>query len=220
MTGPAGEGDGDRLVEFLEVMRTLRSECAWKRSRTHRSLARHLLEECHEVLEALDTGEETGDWDHLREELGDLLLQIWFHAVIAEERGEFTLDDVAAGITEKMVRRNPHVFPPEGGDRVEAGDDPASIDELWQSVKDAEKRRSGPLEGVPRELPALLLADKVLARLERERPGGVGLPVPDDPGTGGDSDVGDRLLALVAEARTADVDPEQALRDAVRRLVG
>ena len=104
------------LLEFLAVMRRLRAECPWKREQTHRSLARYLLEETHETLEAIDTGDETGDWEHLREELGDLLLQVYFHAVIAEESGAFTIDDVARGITEKMYRRNPHVFGPPSDD--------------------------------------------------------------------------------------------------------
>ena len=89
-------------------MRRLRVECSWKAGQTHRSLARYLLEETHETLEAIDTG----DAVLLREELGDLLLQVYFHAVIAEEAGEFTIDDVAADITAKMRRRNPHVFAP------------------------------------------------------------------------------------------------------------
>ena len=97
-------------------MRRLRAECPWKQEQTHRSLARYLLEETHETLEAIDTGDATGDWDHLREELGDLLLQVYFHAVIAEESGAFTIDDVARGITEKMYRRNPHVFGPPSDD--------------------------------------------------------------------------------------------------------
>ena len=107
---------GERLLEFLEVMRRLRAECAWKAGQTHRSLARYLLEETHETLEAIDTG----DLEHLREELGDLLLQVYFHAVIAEESGAFTIDDVAGDIIEKMHRRNPHVFAPAGG-RADAG---------------------------------------------------------------------------------------------------
>src|SRR5215217_3093050 len=86
------------LLEFLAVMRRLRAECPWKREQTHRSLARYLLEETHETVEAI----ENGDAEHLREELGDLLLQVYFHAVIAEEAGAFTIDDVARGITEKM----------------------------------------------------------------------------------------------------------------------
>ena len=102
---------GEPLLEFLEVMRRLRVECAWKSGQTHRSLARYLLEETHETLEAIDTG----DAVLLREELGDLLLQVYFHAVIAEQAGEFTLDDVASDITAKMRRRNPHVFADAAG---------------------------------------------------------------------------------------------------------
>jgi XTP/dITP diphosphohydrolase len=195
----------DRLGEFLEVMRRLRTECDWKREQTHRSLARYLLEETHETLEAIDTG----DQEHLREELGDLLLQVWFHAVIAEEAGEFTLDDVAGDIIEKMRRRNPHVFPPPGQPRAVAAG-AASVNELWESIKATEKPRDSVLEGLPTGLPALLYADKVLDRLERSNH-----RTPTPEGT----DIGGRLLGLVAEAREAGVDPEQALRDAVRRLL-
>jgi XTP/dITP diphosphohydrolase len=193
----------DRLGEFLEVMRQLRAECSWKREQTHRSLARYLLEETHETLEAIDNG----DVDHLREELGDLLLQVYFHAVIAEEAGEFTLDDVAGDIIAKMRRRNPHVFAPPGEPLVAAGD-AASVNEVWESIKATEKPRDSVLEGLPPGLPALLLADKVLDRLERTG----------HPATAQGDDLGERLLALVAEARQTGVDPEQALRDAVRRL--
>ena len=194
------------LVEFLDVMRVLRRECAWKQEQTHRSLTRYLLEETHETLEAIDTGDETGDWVHLCEELGDLLLQVYFHAVIAEEAGEFTLDDVARGIIDKMRRRNPHVFDADG---TPSPDTAASVNELWESIKATEKRRTSPTEGLPPGLPALLYADKVLDRLERDRG-----PVE----TGGDA-LGERLLALVAEARSSGIDPEQALRDTVRRLL-
>ena len=192
------------LLEFLEVMRRLRAECPWKAGQTHRSLARYLLEETHETLEAIDTG----DAAHLREELGDLLLQVYFHAVIAEESGEFTLDDVAADIIEKMVRRNPHVFAPPGEQRAPSGD-PAAINEAWEAIKAQEKSRASVTDGLPPTLPALLYADKVLDRLERSG-------APTSPS--GD-DLGDRLLALVAEARATGTDPEQALRDAVRRLL-
>ena len=186
-------------------MRRLRAECAWKAGQTHRSLARYLLEETHETLEAIDTGDATGDWSHLREELGDLLLQVYFHAVIAEESGEFTIDDVAADITAKMHRRNPHVF------GSAAGGTPAEINEVWEAVKREEKQRSSVTDGLPPGLPALLYADKVLDRLARE-----GAAPSVDPG--GD-DVGQRLLAVVAEAREQGIDPEQALRDAVRSLL-
>jgi len=208
---PSAAADGvnppaDRLGEFLEVMRLLRRECAWKQEQTHRSLARYLLEETHETLEAIDTG----DVGHLREELGDLLLQVWFHAVIAEGAGEFTLDDVVGDIIDKMRRRNPHVFGPDG-ERVATGsavrDGAASVNEVWESIKATEKKRTSVTDGLPPGLPALLYTDKVLDRLER-----TGEPA----GVDGD-DIGERLLALVAEARETGIDPEQALRDAVRR---
>lgn len=195
--------EGARLVEFLAVMTRLRAECAWKRGQTHRSLARYLLEETYETLEAIDTG----DLEHLREELGDLLLQVYFHAVIAEESGAFTLDDVAGDVTAKMVRRNPHVFDTSDG-RV-PDDDPASINEVWESIKATEKQRTSAVDGIPPQLPALLYADKVVDRLARS-----GQEVEAD---GASADVGERLLALVVEAHATGVDPEQALRDAVRR---
>ena len=190
-----------RLRELTDVMQRLRRECAWKQAQTHTSLVRYLLEETHETIEAIETGAP----DDLREELGDLLLQIWFHAVVAEEAGEFTLAEVADGIIAKLRRRNPHVF----GD-APAGD-AASINEVWESIKAAEKQRESVTDGLPPSLPALLYADKVVDRLARE-----GAPV--DADTGGD--LGERLLALVVEARAAGADPEQALRGAVRRRLG
>ena len=192
----------DPLAAFREDMRRLRAECAWKREQTHESLRRYLVEESWETLEAI----ESGDAGHLREELGDLLLQIGFHAVIAEERGEFTFDEVVQGIVDKLRRRNPHVF---GSVPVT---DAASVNELWESVKAMEKERTSVFDGLPPGLPALLLADKVLDRAERA---GTPVSLPD-----GDADgIGERLLALVAEARAAGVDPEHALRDAVRRAL-
>jgi XTP/dITP diphosphohydrolase len=198
--GSDATGATEPLLEFREVMRRLRAECPWKREQTHRSLARYLLEETYETLEAIDLGDASGDWDHLREELGDLLLQVYFHAVVAEQAGEFTLDDVARGITAKMHRRNPHVFGPDDADRPTTA---AEVDAAWRAIKDADKPRRSATDGLPDTLPALLFATKALER---------GLPVgetADDPG--------DRLLALVAEAVAAGIDPEQALRDAVRR---
>jgi XTP/dITP diphosphohydrolase len=187
---------GESLLEFLAVMRRLRAECPWKREQTHRSLARYLLEETHETLEAIDTG----DLEHLREELGDLLLQVYFHAVVAEEEGAFTIDDVARGITEKMYRRNPHVFGPPADDRPQ---DAAAVNEVWQAIKQQDKPRTSHTDGLPETLPALLYAAKALER---------GSSVPEEP-----ADLGERLLALVQEAVDDGVDPEQALRDAVRR---
>jgi XTP/dITP diphosphohydrolase len=192
--------EGQPLLDFLEDIRRLRRDCPWKREQTHRSLARYLQEETAETLEAIDTG----DTDHLREELGDLLLQVYFHAVIAEETGAFTLDDVARGIATKMHRRNPHVFGPGGGASELSA---AEVDAQWQEIKQREKPRRSPYDGIAPGLSALLLATKVLER------------VPDTEPAGPSDDLGDRLLALVREAVAEGTDPEQALRDAVRRAV-
>ena len=191
---------GRPLVEFLDDMRLLRERCPWKAGQTHHSLVRYLLEEAHETVEAI----ESGDAGHLREELGDLLLQVYFHAAIAEEAGEFTMDDVVAGLAEKMRRRNPHVF----GDE-EAGS-AAEVDARWQRLKAEEKPRASVLDGIAPTLPALLLATKVVERQD----GGT-----TDPAADG-TEVGDALLAVVRQAVAAGVDPEQALRDAVRRSLG
>lgn len=194
------------LLELVEVMARLRRECAWKAGQTHESLARYLLEETYETLEAIESGDDA----HLREELGDLLLQILFHAVIAEESGRFDIDDVAADLVVKLRRRNPHVFDPSSSE-VSAGSTTAeAINEQWEQIKAEEKQRSGLMEGVPEELPALLRAVKALDRLERAGSA---------PDLDRDAiDLGDRLLVLAAEARAAGVDPEQALRAAVRRM--
>ena len=191
------------LIELVGIMARLRAECGWKAAQTHRTLAKHLLEETYETIEAIEALDSGGSPDHLREELGDVLLQVYLHAAIAAQAGEFDIEDVARGLREKMIRRNPHVF----GDVRET--DPVRINETWESVKAAEKQRTDLLEGIPLELPALSRAAKVLDRLER-----AGTPVE----TGGSTEIGDRLLALVAEARQTGVDPEQALRDAVRRV--
>jgi len=187
--------DGRSLVELVDVMDRLRRECPWTAQQSHESLAHYLLEEAHETLEAL----ESGDTDHLREELGDLLMQVVFHARIAQERADgFDIDAVAAGITAKLIRRNPHVF--ADGD----ASTPEEIDAAWQRVKAAEKPRASVHDGIPPTLPALAYADKVLGRLG-------------DPPSFGD-DIGARLLALVAEARSAGVDAEAALRRTVQNL--
>jgi XTP/dITP diphosphohydrolase len=195
----------EEVLEFLRVMRRLRAECPWKAAQTHRSLARYLLEETHETLEALDTG----DAVHLREELGDLLLQVFLHAAIAEQAGEFTMAEVARDVTDKMVRRNPHVFDPDDVDAASL--DPAVVNEAWEAAKAQEKQRTSVTDGLPPGLPALLYADKVLDRLDRL---GSEAAVPRDS-----DELGDRILALVVEARESGIDPEQALRDAVRRLL-
>lgn len=184
---------GERLLDLVAVMARLRAECAWTQGQTHDSLGRYLLEETYETLEALDAG----DTDLLREELGDLLMQVVFHAAVAADTGEgWDVDAVAAGITDKLVRRNPHVFG-DGTART-----PEEIDAAWQAVKAQEKPRTSPLDGIARDLPALATARKVLDRVPDLDPSG--------------DDVGSRLLRLVAEAREQGVDAEEALRRAVR----
>lgn len=215
----AGENDrmtdqapapGASLLELVEVMDRLRRECAWTAEQTHETLARYVLEETHEVLEALDAG----DPAQLRDELGDLLMQVVFHARIGAERTDahrFDVDDVARGITAKLRRRNPHVFG-DGTART-----PDEIDAAWQAVKAQEKaERAGAgggaasvRDGIPASLPALAYADKVLKRLGEPPVAGL----VDDV-----DDIGSRLLALVAEARAAGVDAEEALRRTVRGL--
>ena len=196
---------GSRLLDLVTVMDQLRLNCPWDREQTHRSLASYLVEETYETLEAI----EIGDLAHLREELGDLLLQVVFHARLAEEtdplEGGFDIDAVAGGIVDKLVNRHPHVF---------AGLDVAGVDEVeanWERLKSAEKGRASVLDGVPMALPALALAHKVLGRAAR-------VGVEPTPGVEPVETLGDRLLALVVESRAAGVDPEQELRDAVRRL--
>ena len=183
---------GARLVDLVTVMDRLRRECPWDREQTHRSLARYLLEETYETLEAIEALDDPPDYTHLREELGDLLLQVFFHARVAQEAGDggFTVDDVAGGIIDKLVHRHPHVF---------ADLDVADVEEVernWESLKASEKGRSSALDGVPFALPALALADKVVGKAAK-----VGV-IP-----AGGFELGDRLLALVVEARAADVDP-------------
>jgi XTP/dITP diphosphohydrolase len=198
-----------RLLELVAVMDRLRRECPWDRAQTHRSLVPYLLEEAYETLEAIEGGDgpdPVPDYVHLCEELGDLLLQVYFHARLAEEAGSdgFTIEDVAGGIVDKLVSRHPHVFAREEGDRPTSADE---VDRSWERLKAAEKGRASVLDGIPAALPALALADKVVGRAAR-----VGVePALSDS-------VGDRLLGLVTEARATGVDAEQALRDAVRRL--
>ena len=192
MPGEPTTPPGAAFVELMAVMQRLRDECAWTQQQTHASLARYLLEEAHETIEALDAG----DSEHLREELGDLLMQVVFHSVIAAEGEGWDVDDVTRGITDKLMRRNPHVFG-DGTART-----PEEIDAAWQAVKATEKKRTSPLDGIAPTLPALSLAAKVLSR---------------EPGldTSGD-DVGSQLLRLVERARAEGVDAEEALRQAVR----
>jgi XTP/dITP diphosphohydrolase len=200
-------GAPDQSVPPLEravaVMDRLRSPggCPWDAEQTPRSLARYLLEETYEVLEAI----ETDDPALLREELGDLLLQVLFHARLAEELppGErFTIEDVAADLVDKLVRRHPHVF--ADGDASDAD----TVNERWESQKIAEKGRRSAVDGVPLAQPALALAAKLVARAERAGLA-VKAPTEDEPA---EDEIGRRLFAVVQDAVSAGVDPEGALR--------
>lgn len=211
MTGPEA-GEGAALVAFVEVMRRLRAECNWKAAQTHRSLARYLLEETYETLDAIDSG----DPERLRDELGDLLLQIYFHAAIAAERGEFSIDDVAANLQAKMIRRNPHVFGTEEQRKHREELDPAAIDAAWQQIKRSEPRAAGSggaLAELPQHLPALLWAAKAVERGLLAPSGGAEQVLDEES-------LGEQLLALVAAAQAAGLDPESALRRTVRRRAG
>jgi XTP/dITP diphosphohydrolase len=202
------ERAGARLLELLTVMSRLRRECPWDAKQTHGTLAPHLLEESYEALEAL----ESGDPDDLCEELGDVLLQVMFHAEVASERTDgtgYTIDDVADGIAAKLVRRHPHVF----GDVTVSGAD--EVKQNWDAIKAAEREaKSGApgsvLDGVPFGQPALALADQLQRRAERA---GVPSELADLDGAAG---LGAELFALVARARAAGLDPELELRAAAR----
>ncbi|GAB2734154.1 MazG nucleotide pyrophosphohydrolase domain-containing protein [Arthrobacter bambusae] len=190
---------------------------------THESLVEYLIEEAYEVVDSIEAGASGSDTaDELRGELGDVLLQVVLHARLAEEQGQFTFDDVARTITEKMVRRNPHVFKPDGSLQDSF---PATVEEIvekWDAVKKAEKPgRSDPFEGIPPHLPALALAQKSLDRAERaggpersSRPVAA-VEVPDS-----EAALGDLLFAVVAGSREKGFDAERALRGAVRRYQG
>jgi XTP/dITP diphosphohydrolase len=202
------EEPGARLLELVAVMSRLRRECPWDAKQTHETLAPHLLEESYEALEAL----ESGDPDALREELGDVLLQVMFHAEVASERTDgtgYTIDDVAGGIAAKLVRRHPHVF----GDVTVSGAD--EVKQNWDAIKAAEREaKSGApgsaLDGVPFGQPALALAAQLQRRAERA---GVPSELADLDGAAG---LGAELFALVARARAAGLDPELELRAAAR----
>jgi len=202
----------DGLSELVAVMDRLRSPggCPWDARQTHRSLAEYLLEEAYETVEAI----ESGDRDDLREELGDLLLQVVFHARIAQEDADdpWDIDDVARGIVAKLVRRHPHVFS-DDGDAVTTADD---VESRWHALKAQEKGRASVTEGIPEALPALLRASTVLARSEH-----LDIPLPEAVDLAADIDdeeaLGDLLLVLVATGRARGWDAEAALREAVRR---
>lgn len=219
---------GPLFLRLLEIVATLRAPggCPWDREQTLETIAPYLLEEAHEVAEAVEEGDRTG----LCEELGDVLLEVALLSQMAREEGAFTVADSLRAINEKLVRRHPHVF--GEGTAASAGE----VRESWARIKAAEKRGRGALEGVPRRLPALHRARRV-----SERAAGVGFDWPDvagvfdkveeelaelrDATAGGAKDrtaeeVGDLLFALVNLARHLEIDPEAALHAATEKFAG
>jgi MazG family protein len=217
---PSSQG-GERLLDLVRVMARLRGPggCPWDLEQDHRTLARHLLEETHEVLDAIDAD----DRDRLREELGDVLLQVVFHAQMAADEGAWDVDDVAEGIVRKLIRRHPHVF----GDVEVSGPDEVLVN--WERIKADEKGRRPVEDDIPVTLPALARAAKV-----QRRAAGFGFAWRSTEGAFGalreevdelehhtdadnaEEEVGDVLFATVAVARTLGVDAESALRRTIR----
>ncbi|HEV7196749.1 MAG TPA: MazG family protein [Pedococcus sp.] len=213
---------GSRLLDLVAVMDRLRSPggCPWDAEQTPESLVKYLIEEAHEAAEAI----ESGDRDHVREELGDVLLQVAFQSRVAQEdsRAPFDIDDVAATIVEKLLRRHPHVFA-DG-----AASTPAEVEREWEVIKAQERAEKAGhaggeaghenlMYGIPRSLPSLLAAEKVLARWERAGGDLASLPGTSTV-TGDDGDLGEQILALVARARQLGQSGEALVRGALGRF--
>ncbi len=197
----------ENLIRLVEVMKRLRSDCPWDAEQTHESLIRYQLEESYEFIEAVESGNRAD----LKEELGDLLLQVYFHAKIAEEdRSEpFNIDDVAAGVADKLIARHPHVF---GDVKVNSSED---VKRNWEQIKNEEKGRTEFDEGVPVGQPALPLATKLILRAQKN---GLNTPRANPPKSGVDENaLGDEFLSLISWAVASDLDPEAALRKAALR---
>lgn len=208
---------GASLERLLDVIGQLREHCPWMGALTHESLAEYLVEECYELLDVLDGA---GNAHELRSELGDVLLQVVLHARLQEERGSFAMAEVIEGLTEKMIRRNAHIFTPDGALRESF---PASVEEIeaaWHSIKRQERPAgSTPFASIPPGLPALASAAKTLKRAQRD--GALdtaeGAVPADDASPLSEDELGEVLFAVVGRAVGSGLDPERALRLAVRR---
>ncbi len=217
MTEETSSRPGARFLDLVEVMDRLRSPggCPWDARQTHESLVEYLIEEAYETVEAI----EESDRELLREELGDLLLQVVFHARIAQEDVDdpWTVDDVADGIITKLIRRHPHVFADVDAETA------AQVEANWHAIKAEEKGRESVTDGIPSALPALVHAGKVLSRSKNLE------ALPELPattivtramaGVTDDEEFGDLLLALVSVGRARGLDAETALRMASRRRI-
>ena len=196
---------GSELQRLVEVMDRLRSPggCSWDAEQTHESLIKYLLEESYEFIDSVDAGDREG----MREELGDVLLQVYFHSRIAQDHptDPFSIEDVARGIADKLIRRHPHVF---AGLQVSGTEE---IIENWEEIKAKEKGRTSALDGVALAQPALPLVEKLLYRAEKYK---VNIELTkyqsDKPAT--QESVGEALASIIAWARDNEIDPENALR--------
>ncbi|MDR1767437.1 MAG: MazG family protein [Propionibacteriaceae bacterium] len=183
-------------------MRRLRRECPWDAEQTHLTLANYLVEETGELLDAIEAGNDAD----LVEELGDVLLQVAFHCEIASQQGRFDIEDVARGVADKLISRHPYIYAD--------GDVPADLMVTWEQNKQAEKRRTSALDGIPERMSALARAHKDFSRAVNHGHdlACLGVVAADaDP-----AEIGQRILALVALARETGVDPDQATRQALR----
>ena len=204
---------GSQLQRLVEVMNTLRSPggCPWDAEQTHESLLKYLLEESYEFVDAVQSDSRVD----MREELGDVLLQVYFHARIAEEHptDPFSIEDIAQGIADKLIRRHPHVF---AGVEIR---DSQEVLENWEEIKKKEKGRTSPLDGVAMSQPALPLVEKLLYRVEKYN---VEVTTPESVSIDGIADegaVGQALLAVIAWAHANGIDAEAALRKEAMRIV-
>ena len=201
------------LIRLREVMDKLRSPggCPWDAEQDHTSLLKYLLEESYEFIESV----ENNDRDAMQEELGDLLLQVYFHSRMAEEDAKqpFNIEDVAKSVADKLIRRHPHVF---AGEEVDSS---VEVLENWERQKAAEKGRTSAIDGVPLAQPALPLATKVLYRLKKLNYGlSVSEPVKLKDNVDQDQ-FGQILLGLITQAVNKGLDPEAALRQATKELI-
>jgi XTP/dITP diphosphohydrolase len=203
---------GSQLQRLVEVMNTLRSPggCPWDAEQTHESLLKYLLEESYEFVDAVQSNNRID----MREELGDVLLQVYFHARMAQEHptDPFSIEDVAQGIADKLIRRHPHVF---AGVQVR---DSQEVLENWEELKKKEKGRTSPLDGVAMSQPALPLIEKLLYRAEKYN---VEVTIPDSVSIDGPADesaVGQALVAVIAWAHANGIDAEAALRKEAMRI--
>lgn len=201
------------LQRLVEVMDTLRSPggCPWDGEQTHESLLKYLLEESYEFVDSLESGDRAG----MREELGDILLQVYFHARIAQDSVEdpFTIEDIAQSITEKLIRRHPHVF----GDAKVSGS--GEVLENWEKIKAVEKGRTSALDGIAMAQPALPLVEKLLYRAEKNDLE-ISLPtVPHLEVSATEDSVGQALLEVIAWANRNGIDAERALRSQAHQII-